>query len=53
MWGGRPIAYRSWAVQQSPSPLAQAFWRRYDVTTVDVDPQGYVELLERRLEVSA
>jgi DNA-binding SARP family transcriptional activator len=52
MWGGRPISYRSWAVQQSPSPLAQAFWRRYDVTPVDVDPQGYVELLERRLEVS-
>jgi DNA-binding SARP family transcriptional activator len=53
MWGERPVAYRSWAVQQSPSPLAHAFWRRYDVTPLDVDPQGYVELLERRLELSA
>ena len=53
IWGGRPVAYRSWAVQQSSSPLAHAFWRRYDVTPVDVDPQGYVALLERRLEVSA
>ena len=53
IWGGRPVAYRSWAVQQSPSPLAHAFWRRYDVTPVDVDPQCYVELLERRLEISA
>jgi hypothetical protein len=39
-------------VQRAPSPLARAFWRRYDVTAVDVDPASYVELLERRLEVS-
>jgi DNA-binding SARP family transcriptional activator len=50
IWGERPVGYRSWAVQPSPSPLAQAFWRRYDVTPVDVDPQAYAELLERRLE---
>ena len=52
IWGERPVAYRSWAVQQSPTPLDQAFWRRYDVTPLDVDPQGYVELLEQRLSVS-
>ena len=28
------------------------FWRRHDVTTLDVDPKGYVELFERRLAVS-
>jgi DNA-binding SARP family transcriptional activator len=50
IWGERPVAYRSWAVQRAPSPLAQAFWRRYDVTAVDVDLASYVELLERRLE---
>jgi hypothetical protein len=50
IWGERPVAYRSWAVQRSTTPLAQAFWRRYDVTALDVDPQAYVELLERRLE---
>ena len=49
IWGERPVAYRSWAVQRSPSPLAQAFWRRYDVTPLDVEPEAYVELLERRL----
>jgi DNA-binding SARP family transcriptional activator len=49
VWGDRPVAYRSWAVQRSPSPLAQAFWRRYDVTPLDADPEAYVELLERRL----
>ena len=47
-----PSAYRSWAVQRSPSPLAQAFWRRFDVAALDVDPQSYVELLERRLEAA-
>jgi hypothetical protein len=52
LWGQRPIAYRSWAVQLSPSPLAQAFWRRYDVAPLDVEPEAYVELLERRLEVA-
>ena len=50
MWGDRPVAYRSWAVQRSPSPLAQAFWRRYEVSPLDVEPAAYVELLERRLE---
>jgi DNA-binding SARP family transcriptional activator len=52
IWGERPVAYRSWSVQRSPSPLAHAFWRRYDVETLDVDPQAYVELLERRLEAA-
>jgi DNA-binding SARP family transcriptional activator len=52
VWGERPVAYRSWAVQQAPSPLAQAFWRRYEVTPLDVDPEAYVALLERRLEAS-
>ena len=51
IWGERPVAYRSWAVQRSPSALAQAFWRRYDVTVLDVEPTSYVELLERRLEI--
>ena len=52
IWGERPVGYRSWAVQPAPSPLAQAFWRRYDVTTVDVDPHAYLELLESRLEAT-
>ena len=52
IWGERPVAYRSWAVQRSPSPLAQAFWRRYDVTPLDVDPRAYFELLARRLETA-
>ena len=52
IWGERPVAYRSWAVQRAPSPLAQAFWRRFDVAALDVDPQVYVELLERRLEAA-
>jgi DNA-binding SARP family transcriptional activator len=52
IWGERPVAYRSWAVQRSPSPLAKAFWRRYDVTPLDLDPESYVELLGRHLEVA-
>jgi DNA-binding SARP family transcriptional activator len=52
LWGQRPVVYRSWAVQRAPSPLAQAFWRRYDVTPLDVEPAEYVQLLERRLETA-
>ena len=52
IWGERPVAYRSWSVQRSPSPLAQAFWRRFDVAALDVDPTSYVELLERRLDAA-
>ncbi len=52
IWGERPVAYRSWAVQSSPSPLARAFWQRYDVTPLDVEPEAYVALLERRLEAA-
>lgn len=52
IWGERPIGYRSWAVQRAQSPLAQAFWRRFDVTPLDVEPHAYVELLERRLEAA-
>ena len=52
IWGERPVGYRSWAVQRSPSPLAVAFWRRFDVAALDVEPASYVELLERRLEAA-
>jgi DNA-binding SARP family transcriptional activator len=52
IWGDRPVGYRSWAVQQSTSQLARAFWRRFDVAPLDVDPESFVELLERRLEVT-
>jgi DNA-binding SARP family transcriptional activator len=52
IWGERPVGYRSWAVQRSPSPLAVAFWRRFDVSALDVEPVSYVELLERRLEAA-
>ncbi len=50
VWGDRPLAYRSWALDPEPSPLEQAFWRRFQVDVLDVDPDEYVGLLERRLE---
>ena len=50
VWGDRPLAYRSWALDPEPTALEQAFWRRFDVHVLDVDPDEYVGLLERRLE---
>ena len=37
VWGGRPVAYRSWAVDPSPTPLESAFWRRFQIDVLDVD----------------
>jgi DNA-binding SARP family transcriptional activator len=53
VWGDRPLAYRSWALDPAPSALDQAFWRRFDIDVLDVDPDEYVGLLERRLEAVA
>jgi DNA-binding SARP family transcriptional activator len=53
IWGERPVGYRSWAVQRTPSPLAQAFWRRFEVTPLDAAPESFHTLLERRLEDAA
>ena len=50
VWGDRPVAYRSWAVDPEPTPLERAFWRRFDVDVLDVDPDEYVGRLARRLE---
>ena len=50
VWGDRPLAYRSWALHPEPSPLEQAFWRRFEVDVLDVEPDEYVGLLARRLE---
>ena len=50
VWGDRPVAYRSWAVDPSPTPLESAFWRRFQIDVLDVEPDAYVELLARRLE---
>ena len=50
VWGDRPLAYRSWALDPEPTALEEAFWRRFDVEVVEVDPDEYVALLSRRLE---
>ena len=50
VWGDRPVAYRSWAVDSAPTALESAFWRRFQIDVLDVEPDAYVELLARRLE---
>ena len=47
VWGDRPVAYRSWAVDREPTALERAFWRRFDVDVLDVEPDAYVALLAR------
>ncbi len=49
IWGGRPLAYTSWAVQPSPSALERAFWRQREVDVLDIEPAGFVGLLQQRL----
>lgn len=49
-WGGGGLAYRSWAVQPSPTDVEAALWRRYGVELVPAEPDEYVELLAGHLE---
>ena len=44
VWGDRPVAYRSWAVDPEPTPLERAFWRRFEVDVLAVEPDEYVGL---------
>ena len=53
IWGDRPVAYRSWAVQRSPSPLARRSGGATTSTRSTSTRDAYVELLERRLEAVA
>ena len=53
VWGDRPLAYRSWALGPEPTALEQAFWRRFEVDVLDVEPDDYVGLLARRIEAGA
>jgi hypothetical protein len=53
IWGTRPLPYGSWAVQPRPTALERAFWRQREVDVVDLEPEAFVELLERRLLAAA
>lgn len=47
LWGGRQVAYRSWAVTSRPDPVEREFWRSRDVTLVDAQLEDYVETFAR------
>ena len=47
MWCDERIAYRSWAVQQDPAPLARDFWRHRDVAVVERPLDDYMSALSR------
>ena len=53
IWGARPLAYSSWAVQPKPNALERAFWRQREVDVLDVEPDGFVGLLQQRLAAEA
>ncbi len=53
IWGGRPLVYSSWAVQPNPSSLERAFWRQRGVDVLDMEPAGFVGLLQQRLAAEA
>jgi SIR2-like domain len=48
--GRDKLAYRSWAIEPSPGPLARDFWRERDVDIFDVDLAEYAEEVQRRAE---
>ena len=50
VWGRDRVAYRSWAVDPKPGPLAHDFWRERDVDVFIVPLDEYVGELTRRAE---
>lgn len=50
VWGRERVAYRSWAVEPTPGPLAREFWRERDVDVFVVPLDEYVGELRRRAE---
>ena len=48
VWGRDRVAYRSWAVEPTPGPLARDFWRERDVEVFAVGLCEYVEELRTR-----
>jgi hypothetical protein len=51
LWGDQPLAYRSWAVQAEAQRFVREFWRRHDVTIVDVPLEEYVVALAQEASV--
>ncbi len=49
LWGGQPMAYRSWAVHEDPRPFELEFWRHHGVDVVDVPLERYIDALARHI----
>ena len=50
IWGHEKVAYRSWAVEQEPGPLARELWSQRGVDVFDVALDEYVVDLRDRLK---
>jgi hypothetical protein len=50
LWGEERVAYRSWAVQPGPDPVAVEYWQQRGVDAFDVGLDEYVAELGRRVE---
>jgi DNA-binding SARP family transcriptional activator len=51
LWGDQPLSYRSWAVQEEAKAFELEFWRRHDVTVIDVLLEEYVRALAQHVGV--
>jgi DNA-binding SARP family transcriptional activator len=51
LWGDQPLSYRSWAVQEEAKAFELEFWRRHDVTVIDVLLEEYVQALAQHVGV--
>lgn len=49
IWGREKVAYRSWAVEEAPTPVEQELWRQRGVDVFDVPLEEYIDGLRARL----
>lgn len=50
IWGESKLTWKSWAIQCSPDPIDQEFWRKRDVDILNVNLDGYIAEVRKRLE---
>jgi hypothetical protein len=49
LWHARPLGFPSWAVIKGPEDFDETYWRKRDVTMIDMDLADYAEKLKAHI----
>lgn len=49
IWGEQKLSYRSWAVEEAPTPIEREFWRHRDVDLLELPIAEYMDALDAQM----